>query len=161
MRRTLKKTRFTVTSDRALGDVMKGCAAREEGTWLTAEMQEAYSTLAAMGHASSYEVWDKGELVGGLYGVLVGGLYAAESKFHVKTDASKIALACAVTDLFDRGVRVFDVQFVTDHLRSLGVHEVSRDDYLSAVSDACTRELSAPCPELDLLPRVRSMLELG
>lgn len=160
MKRTLRKTDFVVTAGRDLSGVMRGCAARAEGTWLTREMQQAYLRLGRSGHALSYEVYAGEELVGGLYGVLIGGLYAAESKFHRRTDASKIALVCSVIDLFDRGVTVFDVQFVTNHLRTMGVHEVSRADYLARCKEAVSLEISAPRPTENLLPRTRMLLGL-
>jgi leucyl/phenylalanyl-tRNA--protein transferase len=158
-KRTLRTTSFRVTAGTVLGEVMAQCADREGGTWLTDEMQAAYLALQEEGHMQSYEVWEGEALVGGLYGVLIGGLFAAESKFHRRTDASKIALAAAVADLFDRGVTLFDVQFTTDHLRSLGVHEVPRDEYLARLKMAVGVSLSAAVPgRVDLLPRVRALL---
>lgn len=161
LKRTLKKTSFRVTQGTALERVMEQCAKRREGTWLNDEMQDAYLRLGEMGFASSYEVWEGKNLVGGLYGVLLGGLYAAESKFHRRTDASKIALVCAVTDLFRRGVVLFDVQFATEHLRSLGVHEVTRGDYLQAAKAAALGQTRPAPPGRDLLPEVRAALGLG
>lgn len=161
MRRTLKNTTFTVTTGTALERVMEQCAKRREGTWLSDEMQDAYLRLGEMGMATSYEVWDKKQLVGGLYGVLIGGLYAAESKFHRRTDASKIALICAVTDLFSRGVQLFDVQFATEHLRTLGVHEVSRAAYLAAAEKASRAQTKPKTPSDNLLPEVLTKLCLA
>jgi leucyl/phenylalanyl-tRNA--protein transferase len=160
MRRTLKKTSFTVTTGTALERVMEQCAKRREGTWLSDEMQDAYLRLAEMGLATSYEVWDKKQLVGGLYGVLIGGLYAAESKFHRRTDASKIALICAVTDLFSRGVQLFDVQFATEHLSTLGVHEVPREAYLAAADRAARAQTTHRALSDNLLPEVLTKLSL-
>lgn len=160
MRRTLKKTSFTVTTGTALERVMEQCAKRREGTWLSDEMQDAYLRLAEMGMATSYEVWDKKQLVGGLYGVLIGGLYAAESKFHRRTDASKIALICAVTDLFSRGVQLFDVQFATEHLSTLGVHEVPREVYLAAADRAARAQTTPRALSDNLLPEVLTKLSL-
>lgn len=160
MRRTLKKTSFTVTTGTALERVMEQCAKRREGTWLSDEMQDAYLRLAEMGMATSYEVWDKKQLVGGLYGVLIGGLYAAESKFHRRTDASKIALICAVTDLFSRGVQLFDVQFATEHLSTLGVHEVPREAYLAAADRAVRAQTTHRALSDNLLPEVLTKLSL-
>jgi leucyl/phenylalanyl-tRNA--protein transferase len=161
MKRLVRKTPWSVTVGKDLAGVMQGCADRSEGTWLSREMQRAYLHLGSVGHCLSYEVWDSDDLVGGLYGVLIGGFYAAESKFHRATDASKLALVCAVTDLFDRGVTLIDVQFVTDHLKSLGVHEVSRSSYLESLKSSISLRLSAPCPTEDVLPRVRNLLDLG
>lgn len=161
MKRTLRKTTFTVTTGVALERVMEQCAKRREGTWLSNEMQDAYLRLGEMGLATSYEVWDKKQLVGGLYGVLIGGLYAAESKFHRRTDASKIAVICAVTDLFRRGLVLFDVQFATEHLSTLGVHEVPRDEYLDAAKRAVCAQTTAKSPGTNLLPEVLAALDLA
>lgn len=160
LKRALRQTHFTVTCNTAFKAVMDGCAEREEGTWLTDEMKAAYLALEQSGHALSYEVWHGAELVGGLYGVRIGGLYAAESKFHRRTNASKIALVCAVTDLFSRGLQLFDVQFETEHLKTLGVFEMTRAEYLSRLPDACGRELSPPSPTGNLLPQVLDLLGL-
>lgn len=161
LKRTIRNTSWSVTAGKDLAGVMKGCADRPEGTWLSPEMQRAYLHLGTRGHCLSYEVWDDSELIGGLYGVLIGGFYAAESKFHRVTDASKVALVCAVTDLFDRGVSLMDVQFETDHLRRMGVHEVSRASYLESLEAAISMRLSPPCPTQDLLSRVRDLLGLA
>ncbi len=159
--RTLRKTEFEVTCGVDLKAVMHGCADRPEGTWLTSEMSEAYARLGALGHALSYEVWERGNLVGGLYGVVLGALYAAESKFHRKTDASKIALVCAASDFFMRGGNVFDVQFTTTHLASLGVHEVPRSTYLDRVARAIKTPMMPVNPGKNLLPDVRAWLSAG
>lgn len=158
MKRTLRRTSFTVTTGVALERVMEQCARRREGTWLSDEMQDAYLRLGEMGMATSYEVWDGKHLVGGLYGVLIGGLYAAESKFHRRTDASKIAVVCAVTDLFNRGLELFDVQFATEHLSTLGVHEVPRAEYLDAAHRAVRAEVTPALPNANLLPEVLAAL---
>ncbi len=159
LRRTLRSTTFTVTESRAFLQVMDGCATRPEGTWLRAEMKSAYLALHHAGHAKSYEVWDGPELVGGLYGVSIGGFFAAESKFHRRTDASKIALVCAIVDLFERGVTLFDVQFLTDHLSTMGVFEMPRAQYLHELNDACELALRAGEARDDLLPHVLSSLQ--
>lgn len=172
MRRRLRTTSMRVTCNIALERVMEGCAGRVEGTWITTDMKRAYLNLASSGHMLSYEVWEGSELVGGLYGVLLGGLFAAESKFHKKTDASKIALVSAVVDLFDRGLQLFDVQFVTDHLETMGAKEIPRLTYLERLKDArLARLISVGSPRiepppsgtaaLDVLPRVRALLEIG
>ncbi|HSC85985.1 MAG TPA: leucyl/phenylalanyl-tRNA--protein transferase [Polyangiaceae bacterium] len=128
--RALRKTNWRIRASWDLDGVLLGCAEREEGTWLSAEMHAAYAELGRHHHALAYEVHDGDELVGGLYGVLLGGLFAAESKFHRATDASKLALMAAVTHSFAWGVRLFDVQFLTPHLESLGVYELPRELYL-------------------------------
>ena len=136
LRRKLRKLDFELRSDTDFAGVIDGCAEREEGTWITNSMRAAYLRLFQMGRAHSFEVWSDHQLVGGLYGVQVGGLFAAESMFHRTTDASKIALVGAVMAVFETGFKVFDVQFRTPHLASLGVTVIPRRQYLAAVSAA-------------------------
>ena len=143
LRRTLRSGSFTVTFDRVFTQTISGCAAnREGGTWILPEMMLADTQLHQLGHAHSFEVWHEGELAGGLYGVRRDALFAAESMFHVVTDASKVALAVALDTLFRAGFQVFDVQFVTEHLASLGAYEVSRQEYLAQVQDAVSTEVT-------------------
>jgi len=142
LRRTLRKGPFTVTFDRAFLQVISGCASnREGGTWILPEMMLAYTQLHQLGHAHSFEVWQDGQLVGGLYGVRRGALFAAESMFHRMTDASKIAVIAGSRSLARAGIEVFDVQFATPHLRTLGVKEISRDDYLARAARASQRSV--------------------
>lgn len=134
LRRVLRHGPFEVTFDTAFSEVIVACASnREGGTWILPEMMQAYVQLHQLGHAHSFEVWQAGELAGGLYGVRRGALFAAESMFHAVTNASKVALAVAIDTLFRAGTRLFDVQFVTEHLLSLGAYEVQRPDYLEQV----------------------------
>ena len=126
--------RFTVTADRAFADVVAGCAdPRRPGGWITPAVRAAYGRLHELGWAHSVEVWDAGgALAGGLYGVEIGGLFAAESKYHVQTDASKVALAALVERLRAAGgERLLDVQWTTPHLRSLGAVDVPRAEYIA------------------------------
>jgi leucyl/phenylalanyl-tRNA---protein transferase len=135
--------RFTVSADRAFAEVVAGCAdPRRPGGWITPAMRAAYGGLHALGWAHSIEVWDDaGELAGGLYGVEIGGLFAAESKFHRRTDASKVALVALVERLRAAGGdRLLDVQWTTPHLRSLGALDIPRADYLARLPAA----LAAP-----------------
>jgi leucyl/phenylalanyl-tRNA---protein transferase len=142
LRRTLRSGRFEVTFDRAFSEVIGACASnREGGTWILPEMMLAYSQLHQLGHAHSFEVWHAGKLAGGLYGVRRGGLFAAESMFHVVTDASKVALAVSIDTLFRAGIRVFDVQFVTEHLASLGAYSIDRADYLDRLAAVTTQQV--------------------
>ncbi len=125
--------RFAVTADTAFAAVIAGCAdPRRPGGWITPPIRAAYERLHALGWAHSLEVWDaNGALAGGLYGVEIGGLFAAESKFHVRTDASKAAVAGLVDRLREAGgERLLDVQWATDHLRTLGAVDIHRDEYL-------------------------------
>jgi leucyl/phenylalanyl-tRNA--protein transferase len=134
LRRTLNKQRFTVSWNHAFARVIAGCASnRQEGTWIVPAMQNAYIALHRQGFAHSVEVWRDAELVGGLYGVQCGALFAAESMFHTATDASKVALVRAVVDLSARGVELMDVQFLTPHLRRLGAQTMPRLEYLARV----------------------------
>jgi leucyl/phenylalanyl-tRNA--protein transferase len=140
MRPVLERGDFELTWNRCFTRVMSECGRhRPEGTWVIPEMVTAYTRLHELGHAHSLEVWCEGELVAGTYGVQVGGLFAAESKFHRRTDMSKVALAALVRSVFAAGVQLLDVQFGTPHLLSLGAFEVPRAVYLKrlrAVRDA-------------------------
>jgi len=136
MQRVLKRGPFRLTWNRAFRQVMQACGDRDEGTWILPEMIEAYCELHRLGHAHSIEVWDGSELVGGLYGVQRGALFAAESMFHRATNASKAALIECVKCLFARGIDLFDVQFLTPHLVSLGAREIPRKQYIERVARA-------------------------
>jgi leucyl/phenylalanyl-tRNA--protein transferase len=136
MRRAMRGE-YELRFDTAFRTVMLECAERRhEGTWILPEMVEAYVRLFELGRAHSVEVWMRGQLVGGLYGVQCGGLFAAESMFHRRTNASKLALIAAVRKFFALGVELFDVQFMTSHLASMGVHEVPRAHYLERLAHA-------------------------
>lgn len=138
MRRSAK--RFEVRVDTAFLSVIEGCAdpARSEGWWIDDDIVAAYLHLHELGWAHSVEAWDveDGTLAGGLYGVGVGGLFAGESMFHRKTDASKVALMGLVALLREHEYTLLDVQWQTKHLQSLGVIEVARPDYLLALDSA-------------------------
>lgn len=147
LRRVLRAQRFEVSFDRAFREVMLECGReRESGTWILPEMVEAYSGLHELGHAHSVEVWLEGTLVGGLYGVQRGALFAAESMFHRATDASKVALVTAVESFFAAGIQLFDVQFVTPHLASLGAYEIPRAEYLTRAAHAVSQRISPITP---------------
>lgn len=145
--RSLRKSLrlFDIRVDTAFSEVMALCAdPSREGRWITAEMTAAYTNLHELGWAHSVEAWHGGELLGGLYGLAVGGLFAGESMFHLATDASKCALV-GLTDLvFADGDprRIIDVQWATPHLTSLGVTEIARGDYLARLE----RSLPMPLP---------------
>ena len=132
LRRTIRRGGFELSWNRCFARVMAQCGKRrDEGTWVIPEMLRAYERLHRTGHAHSLEVWRAGALVGGIYGVQVGGLFAAESMFHRCTDMSKVALVALVQSVCEAGIELFDVQFLTPHLESLGGREISRADYLS------------------------------
>jgi leucyl/phenylalanyl-tRNA--protein transferase len=131
--------RYEVTVDAAFADVMAACAdERRPQGWITPDFVDAYTELHRMGWAHSVEAWDaSGELVGGLYGVSIGGLFAGESMFHTARDASKVALVGLVSVLVADGAdRLLDVQWRTDHLASLGVVEIPRSEYLRRLAAA-------------------------
>jgi leucyl/phenylalanyl-tRNA--protein transferase len=136
---------FEIRVDTAFDDVVAACAdARRPGRWITPRIAEAYRRLHDLGWAHSVECWRAGRLAGGLYGVDVGGLFAGESMFHRETDASKVALVALVEMLAEDHDprRLLDVQWRTDHLATLGVIEISRDEYRRRLAIA----LPAPRP---------------
>jgi len=135
---------FDVTVDSAFDDVVARCANPDRpGGWIDRDIAKAYAVLYELGWAHSVEVWREGELVGGLYGLAIGGLFAGESMFYVERDASKVALMHLV-ELLDDGDRrrLIDVQWSTPHLMTLGVIEVPRWEYLALLRDA----LGVPLP---------------
>lgn len=139
LRRVLRKGTFRVTWNHSFEAVMRACGVREGGTWILPEMIEAYVALHRLGCAHSIEVWSGADLVGGLYGVQRGALFAAESMFHRLTDASKVALVYAVRSTFRAGITLFDVQLTTSHLASMGAREIPRGEYLALVSEASAK----------------------
>lgn len=135
LRKTIRSDRFAVTADAAFGDVVRSCAAREE-TWINEQIERSYGLLHTAGHAHSVETWIDGQLVGGLYGVRLGGAFFGESMFSLRPDASKVALAWLVARLRVGGFRLLDCQFMTEHLRRLGAMEIPQADYLQLLSSA-------------------------
>jgi len=135
LRRTLRRCGWTSTVDRAFPEVVSACSRRDDGTWITAEMRDAYTELWQLGWAHSLEVWEGEELVGGIYGVLVGGILTGESMFHRRTDASKVALLDLSVRLAEAAGTLLDAQLVTDHLRSLGVHSMPRGRFLALLEE--------------------------
>ena len=147
--RSLRRSRrrMEVRVDTAFDEVVLACGdPSRPGGWIDRDIRAAYGDLHRLGWAHSVEAWQDGELVGGLYGVAVGGLFAGESMFHRRTDASKVALVGLVELLSDEhaGQRLLDVQWRTDHLATLGVVEVPRPTYLRALRRALTLPLPEP-----------------
>lgn len=137
--KTVRSDRFTVTADKAFGEVVSECAAStadRPDTWINPAIEVAYADLHRRGHAHSIETWHDGRLVGGLYGVKLGGAFFGESMFSRESNASKVALAWLVARLKIGGFGLLDCQFITDHLQSLGAVEVSRDDYVALLDAA-------------------------
>lgn len=129
MRRVLARGRFTITYNQQFGEVIRGCAERED-TWITPRMIAAYTQLHEHGYAQSVEVVCEGELAGGVYGVKLGQAYFAESMFHRRTNMSKVALWALNEHLQAAGYTWFDCQFMNEHLRSLGAEEIPRAEFL-------------------------------
>ena len=143
--RVIRKGGFEVTVDQSFRAVMEGCAAPAPGrggAWITEEFIEAYTRLHRQGHAHSVECRLQGELVGGIYGVAIGGLFAGESMFHRVNDASKVALHHLVGHLRRRGFAVFDSQMVTPATKPLGATEIPRREYLQRLSAAVKMKCS-------------------
>jgi leucyl/phenylalanyl-tRNA--protein transferase len=142
--------RFDVRFNTAFDDVLMACGdPSRDGAWINAEIRTAYNRLHDLGWAHSVECWDPdtGELVGGLYGVHIHGLFAGESMFHRVTDASKVALVGLVEHLRDIGAVLLDVQWLTEHLASLGAVELTRSDYLQRLEvalNATTADFDGP-----------------
>jgi leucyl/phenylalanyl-tRNA--protein transferase len=135
LRRSMRN--FAVTTDARFRDVMERCAdPSRDGGWITSDFVDAYSELHRLGWAHSVETYRDGELVGGLYGVRINGLFAGESMFHVVPDASKVALVHLVRWLTATGATLLDVQWTTPHLVSLGAIDVGRDEYLTLLAKA-------------------------
>ena len=136
---------FDIRVDTAFPEVMAGCAdPSRDGCWITPAITAAYTRLHELGWAHSVEAWRDGELLGGLYGLALGGLFAGESMFHRATDASKCALVGLADLVFADGDprRIIDVQWATPHLASLGVSEMPRSDYIARLE----RSLPLPVP---------------
>jgi leucyl/phenylalanyl-tRNA--protein transferase len=143
LRRSLRH--FDIRVDTAFSEVMAGCAdPSREGGWITPAITAAYTRLYELGWAHSVEAWRDGELLGGLYGLALGGLFAGESMFHRATDASKCALVGLADRVFADGDprRMIDVQWATPHLASLGITEIPRTDYIARLE----RSLPLPVP---------------
>jgi leucyl/phenylalanyl-tRNA--protein transferase len=136
--RTLRRSGWETTVDEAFDAVVEGCREPrpgEDGTWISDDLAAAYANLHVLGHAHSLEVWDGEQLVGGIYGVLVGGIFCGESMFHRETDASKAALADLVARLLEGGAGLLEVQHLTPHLKSLGAIEIERALYLGLLAE--------------------------
>ena len=137
--RTIRSGKFTVTFNRAFGEVIRACGDRPEGTWITREMVTAYEDLHRLRFAHSAEAWQDGELAGGVYGVAINGFFAAESMFYRRSDGSKIALVALFERLKARGFDLVDTQMLTEHTERLGAIEVRRRRYLELLRRAISK----------------------
>jgi leucyl/phenylalanyl-tRNA---protein transferase len=141
LKRSLRPGLFSVTLDTSFRDVMQHCAGPrpqypDGGTWITPAMLEAYTRLHELGYAHSVEIWQKGQLVGGLYGVALGGAFFAESMFTRTSDASKVALVSLVRQLQTWGFRLMDCQQASPHMTALGAESIPRRDFLNHLAGA-------------------------
>lgn len=141
LRRALKKVSFTFTTDRAFPDVVQACADRDS-TWINGGILRSYTALHERGHAHSVEVWQEGELVGGLYGVHLGGAFFGESMFHRVDDASKAALVYLAEHLNARGFQLLEIQMVTPLTAQFGAELVYEREYRQLLAEALTAHCS-------------------
>ena len=135
----IRRCPYKVAMNKAFREVMTACAApgpKRDGFWISPEFIAAYTRLHELGHAHSVECWHDGKLVGGIYGVAVGGLFAGESMFHREDNASKVALVKLVERLREQGFVLFDIQMVTSATRPFGAMEISRGEYLNLLTKA-------------------------
>ncbi len=144
LRQTLRRSGWTSTVNGAFPDVIAACSRRPDGdgTWITPPMRRAYLRLHDLGYVHSVEIWENTELVGGLYGFLVGGVFTGESMFHRRADASKVAMIELAHRLIEARGSLIDVQLLTDHLESLGAIAISRSlflELLTELRDDCVR----------------------
>jgi leucyl/phenylalanyl-tRNA--protein transferase len=136
LRRVLKQKKFEITSDTDFETVIRECGKRREGTWISPGIIDSYCNLHRLGHAHSIETRRDGKLVGGLYGVALGGAFFGESMFHRATDASKVALVALVERLRAGGFVLLDTQWTAPHLQQFGTYEIPRREYLWQLEQA-------------------------
>lgn len=139
LRRIILQHNYTIRTNSAFSAAVRACADRDE-TWINAPLVALYDELHAMGHAHSLEVWQGEELTGGVFGIALGAAFFGESMFSVRANASKIALAYLVDRLRQGGFTLFDTQFLTPHLASLGGIEIPRASYRARLADALSRD---------------------
>lgn len=133
--KTMRKQPFEVKFDTAFESVIRGCADRHE-TWINPAIREVFIALHRQGHAHCVEAWQNGKLVGGLYGLALGGAFFAESMYSRVSNASKVCLAALVMRLRERGFALCDVQFHNEHIARFGVTEIPRDEYRQRLKQA-------------------------
>lgn len=144
LRRRARRGQYRATMNQAFATVVEKCAGPRAndggGTWITDDMAQAYIELHRAGHAHSVEIWDGGQLVGGVYGPVIGRAFFGESMFSIDVDGSKLALWALTEHMRRCGYKLLDCQFLTDHLRSLGAVEMSRSAYISRVHTLCQQQ---------------------
>lgn len=138
--RTMRSGTYQLTRDRAFANVIDACAEREDdgGTWITPSLKSVFVELHELGYAHSVETWQQGQLVGGIYGLALGGFFSAESMFYRRRDASKVALAALVEHLQQRGFTLLDIQVWTEHTGRMGAREIPRARFLRRLKQAVT-----------------------
>ena len=146
--RRMRSGRYRASLDRAFFQVLEGCADRDE-TWINATIRDLMLELHALGHAHSYEVWEGERLAGGMYGIALGAAFFGESMFSRVTDGSKMALASALDHLRRCGFTLFDTQFLTPHLASLGGVEIARATYRAHLARALTNRAEITAIEME------------
>ncbi|OYX45376.1 MAG: leucyl/phenylalanyl-tRNA--protein transferase [Rhodobacterales bacterium 32-67-9] len=144
--RAILRENYEIRTDSAFSEVVRLCAARSE-TWINAPLTALYDALHDIGHAHAIEVWQNGALTGGVFGITLGSAFFGESMFSTRTDASKIALAYLVDRLTEAGFTLFDTQFLTPHLASLGAVEIPRHDYRTRLAEALRHTAEFTLPE--------------
>ena len=153
LRKLMRRDDYRVTTNRAFEDVMRSCSAernpQQTGTWITAEMIEAYTNLHRCGLAHSIEVWGDDQLVGGLYGVAMGGIFCGESMFSRVASSSKIALVCLSQRLAEAKYDLIDCQLPTSHLLSMGAASIERKDFIERLKYQVNRDLAWPAFDND------------
>jgi leucyl/phenylalanyl-tRNA--protein transferase len=166
LERTTLSGPYEVTADQDFAGVIAGCAESAPGredTWINAEIERLFTELHRLGYAHSVETWEDGVLVGGLYGVVLGGVFFGESMFSRARDASKVALVHLVARLRLGGFRLLDTQFVTSHLAQFGAVEIPRESYKTMLADAVeapAKWIAAPDPE-ELRVEIQAMAGRG
>ena len=153
--RRIRRDTYTIRTNTAFGAVVRACAARDE-TWINDPLIALYTTLHEAGYAHSLEVWENDELIGGVFGIALGGAFFGESMFSHRVDGSKIALAYLVDRLRQAGFSLFDTQYLTPHLASLGGIEVPRSAYHAALAEALGRKAEFDRPPV---PSAQSLLQ--
>ncbi|MFK7868446.1 MAG: leucyl/phenylalanyl-tRNA--protein transferase [Roseobacter sp.] len=147
LRRAMRQTPFDVAINKDFSGVVDGCAERKD-TWINGTIRALYLALHARGDAHSFEIWESEELVGGVYGVVLGAAFFGESMFSRRTNASKIALACLVDRLESAGFALFDTQFLTPHLATLGGIEIPKLHYKKRLRAAIAQQADFNAPPL-------------
>lgn len=148
--RQIRQGDFCVTSNQAFRQIIEECAVETSSrteTWINRPIVQLYDALHRDGHAHSVEVWDNGILVGGLYGVAIGGVFFGESMFSRKSNASKIALVHLVAGLITAGFKLLDAQFVNQHLLQFGIKEISKDDFQARLQPALRLDCQFPASQ--------------